>query len=388
MRILMVLDHEFPPDPRVENEIYSLIKAGHTIHLACLTKKNKPVFEQINGANIHRKPISTFTYKSSIGILKFPFYFIFWKKFLKDLMKEQNFDAIHIHDLPLAKVGYQMSKKYGIKFILDLHENWPSLLATSEHANTFLGKILSSNRQWVKYENKYCNKADYIVTVVEEMKNRIAELGVDSDKIIVLSNTFNLNNRYDIENESTSSKCILYYAGGINKHRGLQNVILGLNEIIKENKNVELWIVGSGKYSDKLKKLVTDNNLDNYVKFYGQKSFNETMNLLRMADIALIPHLKSVQTDNSSPNKLFQYMYFQKPVIVSNCNSLKRVVDKIKCGVSFEFDKPESFASAFSYLVNSDSLESYGKNGRESVLNEFNWENSVKHLIEIYNSEI
>ncbi|HJN05810.1 MAG TPA: glycosyltransferase, partial [Bacteroidales bacterium] len=148
MKILMVLDHEFPPDPRVENEINSLTKAGHEIILACYTLQNRPTCEKSGSTNIYRKPISKFIYKSSVGILKFPFYFNFWKSFLDSLSETLEFDAIHIHDLPLAKIGYEFAKKHNIPFVLDLHENWPSLLETSEHANTFLGKILSTNKQW------------------------------------------------------------------------------------------------------------------------------------------------------------------------------------------------------------------------------------------------
>ena len=40
MRIGMILDKTFPPDPRVENEAISLIKAGHEVFLFCL-KYNK-----------------------------------------------------------------------------------------------------------------------------------------------------------------------------------------------------------------------------------------------------------------------------------------------------------------------------------------------------------
>jgi len=40
MKILMVLEGEFPPDNRVEKEAVSLIEAGHEVHIACYSKKN------------------------------------------------------------------------------------------------------------------------------------------------------------------------------------------------------------------------------------------------------------------------------------------------------------------------------------------------------------
>ena len=143
MKILMVLDREFPPDERVEKEIRSLTKAGHKIHIACYTKENRIRIEEQENLTIHRKQISSFIYKSSVACLKFPFYFNFWRKYLTGLFTEYSFDAIHIHDLPLAQVGVEFKKKYNIPLIMDLHENWPAMLKMAVHTNTFFGKIFS-----------------------------------------------------------------------------------------------------------------------------------------------------------------------------------------------------------------------------------------------------
>ena len=39
-KILMLLDSEFPPDIRVENEAVSLIEAGFEVHVLCFAGKN------------------------------------------------------------------------------------------------------------------------------------------------------------------------------------------------------------------------------------------------------------------------------------------------------------------------------------------------------------
>ena len=380
----MVLDREFPPDIRVENEIDVLQNAGHEVHLACYTLKGRASKAQIGKLQVYRRSISKFTYKSSVGALKFPFYFNFWKRFLREICELKSFDAIHIHDLPLAKVGYSIARKYKMNFVLDLHENWPALLETSSHANTFLGKLLSSNSQWERYEKEFTSKADGVITVVEEMKERICKLGTDESKVFVLSNHYNLNNTFELHSTTTPEKTILFYAGGLTFHRGLQVVIEGLKEILSNKKEVYLWIVGSGSYLPQLKQLVFDLEIDEHITFYGQKPFKETMELLSNSDIALIPHLKSVQTDHSSPNKLYQYMYFAKPLIVSNCNSLERLVSESNSGLMYEHDDPESFANAALELINAPNIESYGKNGRKAVIEKYNWDAGSKELLSMY----
>jgi len=94
MKILMVLDHNFPPDHRVEKEIETLLKSNHEIGIACYSyNETKELFEEKNDYKIYRKHISKFTYKSSVAALKLPFYFRFWKKFLTDILQKEQIDA-------------------------------------------------------------------------------------------------------------------------------------------------------------------------------------------------------------------------------------------------------------------------------------------------------
>src|SRR5664279_5405694 len=112
MKILMVLETEFPPDVRVENEMLALKAAGHEVHLACSTRKKRPEKESFGKSTIHRKKITSFIYKSSVGCLKFPFYFNFWRNFIFTICAVEKFDVIHIHDLPLSQIGVEVKRKF------------------------------------------------------------------------------------------------------------------------------------------------------------------------------------------------------------------------------------------------------------------------------------
>jgi glycosyltransferase involved in cell wall biosynthesis len=217
----MVLEHDYPEDERVTKEINTLKNNGHIVLLACTTSQNQSSHEDTNGIEIFRKRISNFTAKkTSVGALKFPLYFNFWFSYLKNILNEKQIDAIHIHDLPLAKVGYNLSRQYDMKFVLDLHENWPLLLDLSPHTKTIIGRILSSQKQWLKYENKYAALADGLIVVAEEMKQRLLSKGVTNKNIAVVPNTSNVDIFDRFKNFKPDPKYItLYYAGGITQHR-------------------------------------------------------------------------------------------------------------------------------------------------------------------------
>ncbi|MFO7369520.1 MAG: glycosyltransferase family 4 protein [Bacteroidales bacterium] len=381
MKILMVLDREFPPDIRVENEIAALQQGGHEIHIACYTQKNKPALEKTEQVSIHRKPISKFIYKSSIAILTLPFYNHFWKKYLREILKTQTFDAIHIHDLPLAGVGVLMKKEFGLILTIDLHENWPAFVEMSKHTNTLLGKFFSPVFMWRKFEKRVLKKTDNIIVVVEEARDRLINLGISASKIRIVSNTINLSDLF-IKSHGKKEKNILYYAGGINYHRGLQNVILAMHQ--STNKKLMFWILGEGSYKNELIALVEQFSLASQVFFFGYQPFQVVMEKLAEADFAVIPHIKNAHTDSTIPHKLFQYMYAKKPVIASDCLPIKRILEETGSGIVYEHNNTKQLAEILSDIHHYD-CEKIGAKGEKAVKEKYNWTVDSSVLLNLYN---
>ena len=304
MKILMVLEVDFPPDIRVENEVTSLTDAGHEVIMACYSKKHPEAITHWRGCKIYKRQISEFTYKSSVGALRVPFYFHFWRKFLEEIIRSEKPDAIHIHDLPLAKLGLELKERFAIPFILDLHENWPALLVLSEHTRSFLGRLLSSNAQWVRYEKRMCDDADRVIVVIEEAKERLSSLGIDPQKIHIVANypVLDYFNSLQGKKEGQGKELILFYAGGISLHRGLQYIIGAIPEIIKEIPGMKLWILGDGRYRKELDRRINELKIWEHVEFFGQVPYKTVQEKLALADIALIPHVRSPHTDNTIPH--------------------------------------------------------------------------------------
>lgn len=388
MRILFILDHPFPPNVRVENEMKALTAAGFDVHVACVQREGDPLVEKSQYGTIHRKPMSNFIYKTSVGILKFPFYFNYWRRFVKELFEEVKFDAIHICDLPLAKIGYEAKCKYGARFVLDLFENWPVLLQLSTHTNTFLGKLLSTYKQWVRYEKEMCGLADRVVVVVEEAKSRIEALGISPEKVVVISNTLDLEG---FEVPKRGRFCVdeirMLYVGGINYHRGIQYVIQAISILKEKNIPVHFDLVGSGSYLAKIQEQVHELHVEDNVTIHGFKPFTQISELYESANVALIPHVKSGHTDNTIPNKIFQYMYAEIPMIVSNCDPLVRIMNETKSGVSYQYDCPEELASIIAdFYQHPEKLNDYIQHGRQAVVEKYNWEVDSRILVGLYSS--
>ncbi len=383
----MVLDREFPPDLRVENEMESLLGAGIQVDLACYTLKNRPAQDKWKGVRIFRKAISSFRYRTSVGALKFPFYFNFWRPFLDRLCRENQYDAIHVHDLSLARVGYEMKQKYGIFLVLDLHENWPALLDIAEHTQGLAGRLLSSGKQWRKYEKEFCQKADRLIVVVEEASDRLAGLGIDPGKIFNVSNLLNISDLEQLPPATEEGPFILFYGGGINRHRGLQNVVSAMPLVLEQDPRVELWIVGEGRYRKSLEELSKRLGTEEKVRFWGWKPYPEMMQLLSRSHAALIPHLRTEHTDSTIPHKLFQYMYLGKPVIASDCLPIKRILKETEAGLVYRSGNIQELAGMISKLSVDKGLFSKMKNSGITAVEElYNWSKSEATLLTLYKS--
>jgi len=385
MKILMVLESDFPPDIRVENEAASLTEAGHEVHIACYSHRRSHEVRNDLPYTVHKKFIPILVYKASVGALKSNIYFNFWRRYLNGILQSNDFDAIHIHDLPLARVGYELSRKKKIRFVLDLHENWPALLDIATHTQTMLGKLLSSGSQWRAYEKRHVLLADQVIVVVKEARDRIISMGVDPERVHVVSNTVNPEHFTFTPQPKESDTVTMIYGGGINYHRGLQTVIKSMLILPDKIPNIRLKIIGPGSYTGQLKKLAGDLKVESYITFSDRMPLEELLKEVCRSHIALIPHLKTTHTNSTIPHKLFQYMYAGIPVVASDCAPLQRIIEETATGVCFRSGDPDSFAESVEGLLSDhDLMETIPENGRKWVEQKYHWERDARILSSLY----
>lgn len=384
-KILMLLENPFPEDIRVRYEAMALTEAGSEVHLCVPEFMNRNLSENMDGVKIHRFYISSVIFRClQSTAARFALYHYFWLSQINKI--EESFSYIHIHDLPLAKTGFILSQKWQIPWILDLHENYPALLYDSGNTNGILKGYFFNIQLWKKYEKWAISKATHVITVVEEAKKRLYDLMTIS-KVTVVSNTqplklFSPSKIIKANRESIR----LFYAGGIGEHRGLETVVRSIALIYETVPQIEFVIVGTGRSEKNLKQLIADHKMESRIKLLGWKPFEEVIRMIQEADVCVVPHLATEHTNSTIPHKLFQYMSMAKPVIVSDCLPLKRVVLETECGIVFENGNPQSFAEKMMCLLNERLRNRMGENGRRAVLEKYNWTQDGQVLKDLYSN--
>ena len=392
MRIGMILKNMIPPpDIRVEKEAGTLTGEGHDVHLLLEARPGQARREEYKGMHLVRGV--------SMGRLReiyhrYTFNFTFrdprWSGAILDFCRECGIEALHVHDLPLVGEAVIAAGKLGIPVIADLHENYPAGLQVW-YENGLKKKTIYNLRRWTRYEREMLDRVDAVIAVVEESRERLVGLGVPREKIFVVPNTASREReRIPIDPiivERYRERFVLSYIGGFASHRGLDTVIRAMRIVRDRIPEALLLLVGDRNeaYRRYLERLASELECGESVEMTGWQPFETIWSYIEASDICLVPHARNPHTDTTIPHKIFQYMSLKKPVIVSDCPPLKRVVDDSGGGYSFVHDDPEDFARRVIALYEDlDLRRSMGEAGRSAFLDRYNWDSTSGELVELY----
>jgi glycosyltransferase involved in cell wall biosynthesis len=391
MKIGMILDKIFPPDPRVENEAVSLVKNGFDVYLFCLTYGNQKKEEIIKGIKVKRYKSNKFMYKLSALVYTVPFYSFIMAKKINHFLQENKIDAIHIHDIQIAEAVFKANKSLKLPTVLDLHDNMPEVIKFYPHLQKFPGKQLISPVKWKIKEEEFIKKATKICTVSKEFIDEVVcRTGISENKIVLVPNTVQKEfyKNAKIHNPILTKykgKFVLLYLGDTAIRRGLLTAIKALPQLIKKIPNIKLVIVGSNTTDYLLFNAVSSLKLSNYVDFEGWQNVALFPSYIKASAICISPLYRNIQHDVAYANKLFQYMSFGKPLLVSNAIAQKKLIKKVKAGLVHIEKDSNDFAKNILMLYNDENLRlKFGENGKHFVENEFNWEKTSEKLIDLY----
>jgi glycosyltransferase involved in cell wall biosynthesis len=77
-------------------------------------------------------------------------------------------------------------------------------------------------------------------------------------------------------------------------------------------------------------------------------------------------------------------MLMGKPVVVSSCKPLRRIVEETGSGLVFEAGNSDALARAVIQLKDESLRRRLSEAGRRAVLEKYNWERTSKELVKMY----
>ena len=145
-----------------------------------------------------------------------------------------------------------------------------------------------------------------------------------------------------------------------------------------------LVIIGGGDIFEDLKRLVAERNLHEKVKILGKLPYHDLLKYTQIADLGLsLDKGTNLNYEYSLPNKVFDYIQCQVPLMVSNRKVVADLVRSNNIGIVFEGHHPVQMAEIVKDALSDSDRYNFWKRHLQEAAVKYTWENEARKLKEI-----
>lgn len=265
-------------------------------------------------------------------------------------------DIFIANDLDTLFANYLASRFKKSKLIFDSHEYFP------ETPEVYKRKRVKNF--WLLVEKLCIKKCDGYYTVSQSIAD------IYKVKYNIAFNVIR-NVPYKLPEKEINSDNYIIYQGSVNIGRGLELLL----EAIKLDKRLTLLIAGEGPELGKLKNLAGTLRLENQVTFLGRMLPEKLKEYTLRASLGVsIEEPMGKSYLSALPNKLFDYIQARVPVLVSDFQEMKAIVDGYKVGMVLYGRTPENLVKILQTMIWSPELRKEWDKNLETAAQQLCWE--------------
>ncbi len=387
MIVAHIWDAEYPWDVRVEKIAQSLVAHGHQVHIIARNRHNHPAAERLPEGTVHRIPWLAGWGRGLNAFTQFPAFFNpRWVRLTGRTLRASSAEVLVCRDLPLAPMAIRLARARGIPMVLDMAENYPAMIADlwrSGRSRPWDGlvrnpAIARAVEQWV------VRRADHILVVVDESRDRLLELGVSPDRVSVVSNTpcrAQLASRPQRRSLGTDRLQLVYIGQLDLPTRGIEPLLGAVTECTARGVQVRLTLIGDGTDKPNLMRIAEGLGLaPDAVCFRGRLPHQDALRLLGEFHVGVVPHLATDHSNTTIPNKLFDYMAAGLAVLASSARPLARIVQACGCGEVATSGDASDMARAIERLRDDEYRHRCAVAGWQAAAEQYHWERDADRL--------
>lgn len=372
MKILIIYRHFWPDSPPYASMLRTLAQRmadnGHSVEIWCeqpcykesdLAKESLRQ-ETINGITVtrlRRFPLANIGLMRKLGSFAFAARVLLKSAVAR--IRGERYDLIWSASIPPVIQGVSarmVARIFGAKFLYHIQDIYPELAS-------HMGYLKRSNpiyKLLAMMERTTRRKADRIITLSQDMANKVAELSGHSDNICIINN-FGLqsfdekaktNAPITIESEPKSETINFIFAGNLGVFQKLENVIDAMH--LAKRDDAMLTFMGEGKALDMLKS--RSQNADN-IQFLAHRPFEQARTEIAKADIGIVS-LEAGVYQFAFPSKTLTYWDLGLPalVIVEPDSALAKFCTEREVALVVAPNDCEGLASAITRLSEDKEL--------------------------------
>lgn len=344
-------------------ECVSLASAGYETHLVITATNVDVAHAAAGGVTIHMLPQPSGRFSRMLSHT--------WRCYR--VAAKVRAAVYHFHDPELIPYG-MIFKLRGRHVIYDVHEDYPRDILDKYWLPRWIRKPVSCVISMLEYIGaKWFFSVIAATPFIAKRFRRITSATVDI-------------NNYPWPTElvppelPVPRKAQICYVGNITRLRGLKAIVDALPKV----PDVEFVLCGRFSepgFEEELRALPGWGQ----VHFLGKVGRERARQVMAESIAGVVTFLPVRSHLDAQPNKLFEYMSAELPVIASDFPLWKEIVIDTGAGVCVDPESPEAISAAIRTLLDDpEGAESMGKAGRRAVLSTYNWPREAKKLVDFY----
>ncbi|MDD3875176.1 MAG: glycosyltransferase [Bacteroidales bacterium] len=356
-------------DRRVHRTCMVLTDMGFEVTLVGRLKKKSPAL-QVRAYNTKR-----FILWAEKGFLFYAFYNIrlfFFLLFSKS-------DLLISNDLDTLLPNFLTSRIKKIPLVYDSHEYFTGV---PEIQHRPLIKYI-----WQRIEKCIFPKLQNIITVNQSIADLYKEQYRKELKVVRNISESPAHTTLKTRDElglPSDKKIIVLQGAGINVDRGGEELVSAMKPEYGI-KDTVLYIIGDGDALPVLKNMVKVNKLEDVVFFLPLQSYENLYHYTANADLGVsLDKDTNINYRYSLPNKIFDYIHAQIPVLVSSLVELERIVTYYDIGLVIQNHEPLHIAEKIIEATKNEKKREFWKKNLIIAAQEIKWQNEKKVLIDVF----
>lgn len=396
MKILMLSADAQMIDRRIIQEARTLASVGHSVTiLSGFECEERDAYEDESGVIVKRYRYPWTDLRREKFLKKwgprFPVRWVGWplrrlayrlsdgpnafEAFVLEKALGHSFDVVHIHDFPMLRIGVLAARARGVPAIYDSHEFYP---VQSDFP-------LDVQKRYLHIERTYVRKCAAVITVNPYIARMIAHAHGIPVPEVVLNAALPLDvepRRLRQELGWTDGDLILVYQGWVAANRNIDTIIRAL---VHMPSKVKFLLIGYGDHVKDLKILAETLGVSSRVVFYGRVESEELPAVTAACDIGIIPYAAVDEMHRyCSPNKLFEFIVAQVPIVANDLPYLRDVIAGHGIGVLADLTSPSVLGAAVAELANDPEKRRDLRKALARTSEELNWNTEGRKLLAVY----
>jgi len=372
IKVLICRSNPIAPDPRVEKEAQSLLKAGYQTHLLGWDRTGElPTHEETAWGIIERLPIRAGYARGILNffpLLRWQFGLLVWL-----LRHSDEFTLLHACDFDTILPTLFCARLKKKKLIYDIFDFYADHLRNTPE---FIKALIRRVDLWA------IGRADGLILVDESRIEQIA--GAKPRRLAVIYNTpQDLRSTAQAQLGSAASSIRLAYVGLLQYERGLIELI----EVMQRHPDWRLDLAGFGGDEAAIRQRAAGNS---NIRWHGRVPYSQALELSRQANVLVALYDPAIPNHRyASPNKIFEAMMLGKPVIVARGTNMDRIVEDAQCGLVVNYGAADELEETLARLERDAELrEKLGRAARQAYEQHYSWAVMEARLTALYQQVI